>query len=143
VPEADEIKPLLDVLLTAATNFEEFAMKTIMGVFGAGIIGAALLASPAQAACAWNGYAWHCWNSRGAEIRSDRTRLRAEREDVRHDRRHMRHLRAKLNRDIYYGSSAQVVGDVRKMQRTHHRIQIDRQDVRGAREELREDRAGY
>jgi ABC-type phosphate/phosphonate transport system permease subunit len=29
-------------------------MKTILGMFGAGIIGAALLASPAQAACAWN-----------------------------------------------------------------------------------------
>ena len=118
-------------------------MKTILGVLGAGLIGTALLASPAEARCAWNGYAWHCWNSHRAEIRADRARLHAEREDVRRDRQRLRHLRAKLQRDMHYGNTAEVARDVRKLQRTHNRLRADLRDVHEARRELQRDRWGY
>jgi hypothetical protein len=118
-------------------------MKTVVGVFGAGIIAATLLASPANAACAWNGYAWHCWNSHRAEIRHDRARLRTERADVRYDARRLKHLKHKLNRDIHTGSSSDVARDVRKLRRTTRQTRSDQADVHHARRELQQDRWGY
>jgi hypothetical protein len=62
---------------------------------------------------------------------------------VRRDRRQLRHLRAKLNRDMYYGNTAGVIRDVRKLQRTQNRLRADQRDVREARRELQQDRWGY
>lgn len=116
-------------------------MKTIFGALGAGLIAAVLLASPAEARCAWNGYAWHCWNHN--QVRADRKDLRRQRAEVRHDRRHLRHLRAALNRDVNFGSSADIRHDRRALRHARRELRNDRADVRSARRDLRQDRWGY
>jgi len=108
----------------------------------AGVVGIAMLSSPAEARCLWNGFAWHCWSSH-QEIRSDRGRVHRERAEIRHDRRHLRHLQARLNRDIHVGSSRDVVRDVHQLRRTHRELREDRSDLRNARRDLRQDRWGY
>mgnify|MGYP001237917368 CR=1 FL=1 len=41
-------------------------MKAILGILvAAGILGGIAVAQPAEAACRWNGYAWHCWHPGG------------------------------------------------------------------------------
>jgi hypothetical protein len=39
--------------------------KTILAALAACVLGSAALASPAEARCWWNGYAWHCWHPHG------------------------------------------------------------------------------
>jgi hypothetical protein len=34
----------------------------IAGTLAVFLLGAVALSSPAEARCAWNGYAWHCWH---------------------------------------------------------------------------------
>jgi hypothetical protein len=36
----------------------KFVLATLAGL----AIGTAAFAEPANAACRWNGYAWHCWH---------------------------------------------------------------------------------
>jgi hypothetical protein len=121
-------------------------MKTtrILGLLGVGVVAATLLSTAAEARplCAWEGNAWHCWNSNRAEIKADRARLQAERKDVKRDQQRRRQLRAKLHHDMHYGSTAQVVHDVHKLQRTQNRLRRDRRDVHEARRELQRDRWG-
>jgi RNA polymerase-interacting CarD/CdnL/TRCF family regulator len=44
---------------------------------------------------------------------------------------------------MHYGSTAEVVRDVHKVQRTQNRLRKDKRDVREARRELQRDRWGY
>src|SRR3954454_4293459 len=118
-------------------------MKRIVAALGAGIVAVALLGSPAEARCLWNGHAWSCSNGARAEIRHDRARLWERRAEVRHDRRHTRHLRARLHRDMYVGSSMDVTRDMRSLHRAPRETRADRRDLRHARRELRQDRLGY
>ena len=118
-------------------------MKTMVAALGAGIIGIALLGSPAEARCVWNGYAWNCFNGPRAEIRHDRARIWERRAELRQDRRHMRHLRARLHRDMHVGSSSELARDMRALHRAHREMRTDRRDLRHARREMRQDRLGY
>ena len=36
--------------------------KIVIATVAAFVLGTAALASPAEARCSWNGYAWHCWH---------------------------------------------------------------------------------
>jgi hypothetical protein len=36
--------------------------KIALAAVAAVLLGSAALASPAEARCLWNGYAWHCWH---------------------------------------------------------------------------------
>jgi hypothetical protein len=36
--------------------------KIVIATIAAFVLGTAALVSPAEARCAWNGYAWHCWH---------------------------------------------------------------------------------
>lgn len=117
-------------------------MKMLLGALGAGVIAAALLSTPAQARCAWNGYAWHCWRGHTSEFRADRHRLHAKRHEVRQDRRHINRLQARLHRDIHVGSSSDIARDRRALRNAHRELRSDRHDLRGARRDLREDRWG-
>ena len=36
--------------------------KIVIATAAAFVLGTAALASPAEARCWWNGYAWHCWH---------------------------------------------------------------------------------
>src|SRR3954451_15219157 len=118
-------------------------MKSIVAALGAGIVAVALLGSPAEARCLWNGHAWSCSNGARAEIRHDRARVWERRAEIRQDRRQMRHLRARLHRDMYVGSSNDVARDMRALHRTQREMRAGRRDLRHARSELRQDRLGY
>jgi hypothetical protein len=35
--------------------------KLVVAALAAFVLGSAVLTTPAEARCWWNGYAWHCW----------------------------------------------------------------------------------